>query len=75
MVVGSPTYTGCTLTGMKAISDYVDMKEEAIIFLIRNCGFPAKKTQGDKGVWISNKLAIDKWSFAFSMLSSPKFTE
>ena len=75
MVVEPQTYVGCTLTGMKAISEYTGMGEDAVAFLIRNCGFPAKKTQGEKGFWISNKLAIDKWSFAFSMLSSGIFPE
>ena len=75
MVVESQTYVGCTLTGMKAIVEYTSIGEESLIFLIQNCGFPAKKTKDERGIWISNKLAIDKWSFAFSMLSSGKFTE
>jgi hypothetical protein len=59
--------TGDTLTGMKAIANYTGLGEDTIVSLIRNCGFPARQT-ADRGLWISNKQAIDKWSFVFSTM-------
>jgi hypothetical protein len=68
MVVADYPMIGCTLTGMKAITEYSGLSEKTLITLIRHSGFPARKTADEAGVWISNKLAIDRWSYTFSML-------
>lgn len=54
------------LTGMSAICEYTGLDERQILFLIRECSFPARKTRGDSGVWISNTQNIDEWSRRFS---------
>ena len=59
------------ITGMKEISDYSGLSESVIVYLIQEASFPAKKTKGDTGTWISNADAIDEWSrlFVLSKLS------
>jgi hypothetical protein len=43
--------------------------------MIQTAKFPAGKTGGDDGIWISNTESIDKWSFGVSMdgHSKPQF--
>lgn len=53
------------LVGMKRIVEYTELSEETVIYLIRDAAFPAKKTKGPSGTWISNSEAIDEWSRAF----------
>jgi len=64
------------LTGMKEIADYTGLSEPTIYALIRDYGFPARRTTGENsgGVWISNTDMIDKWSSVFSTTQgvSPK---
>lgn len=59
------------ITGMKEIIDYSGLSESVIVYLIQEASFPAKKTKGDAGTWISNTDAIDEWSrlFVLSKLS------
>lgn len=63
------------LTGMKAICDYTGLSEKTLHCLIRDYGFPARKTKSDTegggGTWISNTDMIDKWSGAFSTTPTP----
>lgn len=53
------------LVGMNEITAYSKLSEPIISYLIENAGFPAKKTKGDRGTWISNGELIDTWSKLF----------
>lgn len=54
------------LVGMKTIADYTALSEDVIIYLINEASFPAKKTRGPTGTWISNTDSIDEWSRLFA---------
>lgn len=54
------------LTGMRMISAYTRLSEATILDLIANADFPARKTKGADGIWISNASSIDRWSQQFS---------
>lgn len=56
--VGSGPYRGRRLSGMKAITDYMQRSEESVLRLIREFGFPAKKILG---VWESDTEMIECW--------------
>ena len=47
-----------SLTGMKAITDYVKRSEVTVLKLIRAEDFPAKKLGG---IWESDTELIDEW--------------
>ncbi len=55
------------LTSIKEIANYTSLSEGLILKLIRTAGFPARKTAGASGIWISNKDGIDEWSHRFSV--------
>ncbi len=55
------------LSSIKEIANYTAMSEGLILKLIRTAGFPARKTAGGNGIWISNKDGIDEWSHRFSV--------
>lgn len=54
------------LTGMRMICAYTRLSEATILDLIVNADFPARKTKGADGIWISNTSSIDRWSQQFS---------
>ncbi len=54
------------LTGTKEIAGYTGMSEGLILKLIRTAAFPARKTAGANGIWVSNMDSIDEWSHKFS---------
>ena len=54
------------LTGMRMICAYTRLSEATILDLIVNADFPARKTKGADGIWISNASSIDRWSQQFS---------
>jgi hypothetical protein len=47
-----------TLSGMKAICDYVHRSEPTVLSMVRSYGFPAKKVGG---IWESSRSLIDEW--------------
>jgi len=51
-----------TLSGMKAICNYVHRTEPTVVSLVRSCGFPAYKVGG---IWESRKGLIDAWREAY----------
>lgn len=53
------------LVGMKRIVEYTELSEDTVIYLIKEASFPAKKTRGPSGTWISNSDSIDEWSRLF----------
>lgn len=53
------------LVGMNEITAYSRLSEPLVLYLIKAADFPAKKTRGEKGTWISNGLLIDEWSRLF----------
>lgn len=60
-MVASTTRRGI-LVGMTQIVKYTSFSEETILYLIREAAFPAKKTKGPGGTWVSNTDSIDEWS-------------
>ena len=54
------------LTGLEEICTYTGFSKNLVMELIRSAKFPARKTAGEKGVWISNIESIDKWSFSYA---------
>ncbi len=54
------------LIGIKEITGYTSMSEGLILKLVRTGGFPAQKTAGNRGVWVSNKDSIDDWGQRFA---------
>lgn len=51
-----------TLSGMKAICNYIHRTEPTVVSLVRSCGFPAYKVGG---IWESRKGLIDAWREAY----------
>lgn len=58
--------TGQMLTGMRQICSHTGLSEATILDLIMSSEFPARKTKGGDGIWISNRASIDRWSEEFS---------
>ncbi len=56
---------GRPLKGMKEICQYVGFSEATVLTLIQGAKFPAKKTKGAAGTWVSNTASIDRWTVGF----------
>ena len=64
-MVKEEVQVGRPLKGMKEICQYSRLSEATIISLIKTANFPAKKTSGVVGIWISNTASIDRWTVVF----------
>jgi hypothetical protein len=65
MVVAVADPTGQILVGMKAIAGHSQLSEGTLLVLIRDHRFPAEKTRGTRGTWISSTEAINRWALEF----------
>lgn len=52
---------GRKLRGIENIAKYIGFSIPTIMAWIQNENFPATKTQGDTGIFISSTNQVDKW--------------
>ncbi len=53
------------LKGMRDICQYVGFSESTVLGWIRSAAFPAKKTAGAGGIWVSSTNQVDQWRGLF----------